>query len=127
MPVSLSGQTWFTWSSDCLPGLIACAFVPSLIAIMSAMPNTVIGVILLYLMGTQLAAALHMVVSTKSTETFEQGLIIGLPVMVALLFGVIPMQVIPSMLRPLVGNGFVMGVITVILLEHVIFAKKAKR
>lgn len=108
-------------------GLIVCAFVPSLIAVMSAIPNTVIGVILLYLMGTQLAAALHMVVSTKSANTFEQGLIIGLPVMVALLFGVIPMQVIPSMLRPLVGNGFVMGVITVILLEHVIFAKRAKK
>ena len=41
-----------------------------------------------------------------------------------LLFGIIPMQVIPSMLRPLIGNGFVMGVLTVILLEHVIFNKK---
>ena len=132
-PVNYSMSPGVIASSSCasryalLPagaGLIVCAFVPQLIAIMSAIPNTVIGVILLYLMGTQLAAALHMVVTTSSSKSFDEGLIIGLPVMVAMLFGAIPMQVIPAMLRPLIGNGFVMGVITVILLEHVIFRKK---
>jgi xanthine/uracil permease len=107
-------------------GLMVCAFIPQLIAVMSAIPDTVIGVILLYLMGTQLAAAFHMISTTDSAKTFDQGLIIGLPIMVALLFGIIPMQVIPSMLRPLIGNGFVMGVLTVIILEHVIFTKSKK-
>lgn len=132
-PVNYSMSPGVIASSSCasryalLPagaGLIVCAFVPQLIAIMSAIPDTVIGVILLYLMGTQLAAALHMVVTTSSSKSFDEGLIIGLPVMVAMLFGAIPMQIIPAMLRPLIGNGFVMGVITVILLEHVIFRKK---
>ena len=132
-PVNYSMSPGVIASSSCasryalLPagaGLIVCAFVPQLIAIMSAIPNTVIGVILLYLMGTQLAAGLHMVVTTSSSKSFDEGLIIGLPVMVAMLFGAIPMQIIPAMLRPLIGNGFVMGVITVILLEHVIFKKR---
>lgn len=132
-PVNYSMSPGVIASSSCasryalLPagaGLIVCAFVPQLIAIMSAIPDTVIGVILLYLMGTQLAAALHMVVTTSSSKSFDEGLIIGLPVMVAMLFGAIPMQIIPAMLRPLIGNGFVMGVITVILLEHVIFKNK---
>ena len=134
-PVNFSMSPGVIASSSCasryalIPagaGLMVCAFIPQLIAVMSAIPNTVIGVILLYLMGTQLAAAFHMITSTNSAKTFEQGLIIGLPVMVALLFGIIPMQVIPSMLRPLIGNGFVMGVLTVILLEHVIFTKSDK-
>ena len=38
----------------------------------------------------------------------------------ALLFGAIPMDVIPAIVRPIIGNGFVMGVLTVMLLEHVI-------
>ena len=131
-PVNFSMSPGVIASSSCasryalIPagaGLVVCAFIPQLIAVMSAIPNTVIGVILLYLMGTQLAAAFHMITSTNSAKTFDQGLIIGLPVMVALLFGIIPMQVIPAMLRPLIGNGFVMGVLTVILLEHVIFTK----
>ena len=134
-PVNFSMSPGVIASSSCasryalIPagaGLVVCAFIPQLIAVMSAIPDTVIGVILLYLMGTQLAAAFHMITSTNSAKTFEQGLIIGLPVMVAMLFCIIPMQVIPAMLRPLIGNGFVMGVLTVILLEHVIFAKSDK-
>ncbi len=134
-PVNYSMSPGVIASSSCasryalLPagaGLVVCAFVPQLIAVMSAIPNTVIGVILLYLMGTQLAAALHMVTSSEAVKSFDEGLIIGLPIMVALLFGVIPMQVIPQILRPIIGNGFVMGVITVMLLEHVIFAQKQR-
>lgn len=102
-------------------GLVVCAFVPSLIAVLSAIPNTVIGVILLYLMGTQLAASFQMMAATGGAAKFEAYLTIGLPVMVALLFSSIPMSVIPPMLKPIVGNGFVMGVLTVLLLEHVIF------
>ena len=134
-PVNFSMSPGVIASSSCasryalIPagaGLMVCAFIPQLIAVMSAIPDTVIGVILLYLMGTQLAAAFHMISTTDSAKTFDQGLIIGLPVMVAMLFGIIPMQVIPAMLRPLIGNGFVMGVLTVILLEQVIFAKSDK-
>ena len=104
--------------------LILCAFSPALISIFSAIPNTVIGVILLYLMGTQLAAAFVMMSSTESGNTFDNALIIGLPIMAAMLFGAIPMDVIPALVRPLVGNGFAMGVIIVILLEHIILRKR---
>ena len=75
-------------------------------------------------MGTQLAASFHMMTADNSVSSFDNGLIIGLPVMVALLFGIIPMDVMPSLLRPVVGNGFVMGVITVIVLEHGVFRRK---
>jgi xanthine/uracil permease len=44
--------------------------------------------------------------------------------MAAMLFGAIPMDVIPALVRPLVGNGFAMGVIIVILLEHIILRKR---
>ena len=104
--------------------LIICAFVPSLIAVMSAIPNTVIGVILLYLMGTQLAAAFNMLITSKSVLSFDDALIIALPVMVAMLFGAVPMDVVPAVVRPILGNGFVMGVITVILLEHILLKKR---
>lgn len=129
-PVNYSMSPGVIASSSCasryalLPpgiGLMACAFVPQLIALLSAIPNTVIGVILLYLMGTQLAAALQMAVSTRSTLSFDDCLVVGLPLMMALLFSYIPMQVVPSILRPIIGNGFVMGVITVIILEHLVF------
>lgn len=132
-PVNFSMSPGVIASSSCasryalIPAgaaLIICAFVPSLIAVMSAIPNTVIGVILLYLMGTQLAAAFNMLITSKSVLSFDDALIIGLPVMVAMLFGAVPMDVVPAVVRPILGNGFVMGVITVMLLEHILLKKR---
>jgi xanthine/uracil permease len=84
----------------------------------------VIGVILLFLMGTQLAASFEMMHSTKSAETFSDALTLGLPIMVAMLFGAVPMDVVPALVRPILGNGFVMGVVTVVLLEHVLLRRR---
>lgn len=132
-PVNYSMSPGVIASSSCasryamLPagvGLIICAFVPSLIAVLSSIPDTVIGVILLYLMGTQLAAGFHMMVADNSVVSFHDGLILGLPVMVSLLFCMVPMDIIPSLLRPIIGNGFVMGVIVVLFLEHIVFRRK---
>ena len=75
-------------------------------------------------MGTQLAAAFNMLVSTKSVLSFDDALIVGLPIMVAMLFGAVPMDVVPALVRPILGNGFVMGVVTVVLLEHVLLRRR---
>ena len=107
--------------------LVLCAFVPDVLAVMTSIPNTVIGVILLYLMGTQLAASLSMIANSQSAKTFEECLILGLPIMASLVFGIIPMSAIPQILRPIVGNGFVMGVVTVMLLEHLILRQAEEK
>lgn len=100
--------------------LALCALWPDLIWVLLNIPNPVIGVILLFLMGTQLAAGLEMTHNTKSVQSFADGLTIGLPIMVALLFQMMPRGVVPSVIEPLVGNGFAMGVIVVIVMEHLI-------
>ena len=100
--------------------LVVCALSDRLIWILSSIPNPVIGVILLFLMGTQLAASLEMLHSTHSVQNFGDGLTIGLPLMVAMLFQLMPRGIAPQIIEPLVCNGFAMGVIMVILLEHVV-------
>lgn len=100
--------------------LVVCALFPDVIFILTSIPDPVIGVILLYLMGTQLAAGLEMAVSTGSIRSFSGALTISLPIMVALLFQLMPRGVVPSVIQPLVGNGFAMGVITVLVMEHLI-------
>ena len=100
--------------------LALCALSPDLIWVLINIPNPVIGVILLFLMGTQLAAAFEMLHSTKAVQSFADALTVGLPLMVAMLFTMMPKGIAPAMLEPLVGNGFAMGVITVMLLEHVV-------
>ena len=100
--------------------LALCSLSPDIIWVLTNIPFPVIGVILLFLMGTQLAASLEMIHSTQSVRSFADGLTIGLPLMVAMLFQIMPRGIVPSVVEPLVGNGFAMGVIVVIIMEHII-------
>lgn len=108
-------------------GLLFCAFFPEAVLIFSRLPGTVLGAMLLYLMSAQLAGGLTMLVAEKSVAGFNDGLTVGLPLMLGLLVSFAPpgvFEAFPGFIRPLAGNGFIVGVITVILLEHVIFADK---
>lgn len=108
-------------------GLIACAFFPQVVSVLNHIPTIVMGTLLLYLMSTQLSSGLMMLVREKSVSVFEDGIVVGLSLMVAILISFISAEAanqMPGIIKPIVGNGFVMGVITVLLLEHIIFRKK---
>ncbi len=103
--------------------------MPSWLVFISAIPEVILGTILLYLMGSQLTAALQMMAREKSVSSFNSGLVIGFPLMVALVISFAPEQALaelPPLIRPILGNGFVMGTLTVLLLEHVIFKDEKK-
>ena len=105
-------------------GLAACAVFPSFVMGLALIPGAVMGALMLYLMASQLASGLAMLVQERSVTSFESGLCVGLPLMIGLMVAFVPSQAFsafPGMLRPIVGNGFVMGTLAVILLEHVVF------
>ena len=107
--------------------LLLISFVPPAIAVMGAVPQAVIGSILLYIMCSQLAAGLTMALDTEEGFTFEKGLVMGLPLMLGIIISFLPDGVtgaFPVMIRPVLGNGFVVGVLAVLVMEHLIFRKK---
>lgn len=111
-------------------GLVICALFPQLVAVLSAIPSPVMGVVLLYLMAAQVAAAFQMSGTMSAAKDFNGALTIGLPIMLALVVAFLPAEVsaaLPAVLRPIVGNGFVMGVIVVLVMEHVIFRKRGDK
>ncbi len=111
-------------------GLFACAFFPHFVMLLALIPGPVMGALMLYLMASQLASGLSMLVGTRSITRFESGLCVGLPLMVGLMVAFMPAGVLsafPDLLRPIVGNGFVMGILTVIFLEHGVFAKALRQ
>ena len=104
-------------------GLLAIAFFPGIVAFAWNVPSVVVGTILLYIMCSQLAAGL-MVSFGADGFSFRDGQIIGIPMMVSILVSYLPVAIkaaLPPFLVPVVGNGFVMGVLTVLLLEHVVY------
>lgn len=106
--------------------LVLSALFPDVIWVLTAIPSPVIGVILLFLMSTQLAASFEMMHAKQAAITFADALTLGLPVMVAMLFQLMPKGIAPEVIQPLVGNGFAIGVITVIVMEHVINRPKSR-
>jgi xanthine/uracil permease len=108
-------------------GLMVISLFPGLVSLLNQTPSLVIGAIMFYLMVTQLASGFHLMQKQKAVIDFESAIVIGFPIMLAVLISFLPVAVVeavPSIVRPILTNGFVMGVIMVIVCEHFIFRKK---
>ena len=107
--------------------MVAIAFSPSIVGFLMSIPATVMGTVLLFLMGTMLAAGFEMIRNTGSVTEFRHGMIIGLPILFDVIMTFAPSSAIasiPEVIRPIIGNGFVMGVLIILLLEHVFLRDK---
>lgn len=102
--------------------LVVCALIPQSLFVFSYIPSVVMGSVLLYVMCTQLGSGLQMMVNNKAVTDFNQAIIVSFPVMIGILISFAPpifAESIPNLLKPIIGNGFIMGIISVLLLEHV--------
>jgi len=109
-------------------GLVACAFFPDAVLLLSRIPGAVMGALLLYIMAAQLASGLILLVSAQGGSDFTSGLTVGLPVMAAIVIAFSPPQIfaeLPAFTRPIAGNGLIVGTLLALFLEHVLFRKKA--
>lgn len=106
-------------------GLLVIAFLPGAAAFAWNVPSVVVGVILLYIMCTQLAAGM-MVAFGQDGFSFQDGLVLGIPLMMSILVSYLPLAIksaFPPLLVPVIGNGFVMGVLAVLVLEHIVYRR----
>jgi xanthine/uracil permease len=104
--------------------LSALAFFPSLMRIIGGVPSAVIGTVLLYILCFQISAGLSVLWEAETLFSIETGLVIGLPLLLANMVAFLPAEIVstfPIALRPVLGNGFVVGVALVIILEHLVF------
>ena len=104
--------------------LLLLSFSPMVIGFIGTVPPAVIGSILIYILCAQIAAGLTIVFESGKAFQFTGGLIIGLPILLGTIVSFLPpavMNTFPTALKPLVGNGFVVGVISALILEHGIF------
>lgn len=105
-----------------LLGLLA--FSPAAIALVGSVPSVVIGSVLLFILCSQVGAGLSIIFESAEGFQFETGLIIGLPILLGTLIAFLPASVLhtfPVILRPILGNGFVVGIAAALVLEHGVF------
>lgn len=109
--------------------LIVCAFIPQSLLMFSYIPQVVMGSILLYVMSAQLSSGFQLMLSEKAIFDFGSSITISIPMMIGTIISFAPeayIESIPSILRPLLGNGFVIGTILVLILEHTLNRKRNK-
>jgi xanthine/uracil permease len=104
--------------------LLILSFSPFLIGFIGTVPPVVIGSVLIYLLCAQITTGLMVAIESEKTFKFDNGLIIGLPVLLATMIDFLPSHVLdtfPAMVKPILGNGFIVGILSALLLEHVLF------
>ena len=105
--------------------LVIAAFVPKLAALLSMVPAPVVAAALLVAMGTQVGAALAIV--SEGGLSGRDYFVVGIPVMLGTLVAFLPAEFTASMppaVRLFFGNGLIVGIFLVLLLEHVLMRKK---
>ena len=94
---------------------------------MGAIPASVIGAVLAYILSSQIAAGLGVLMQQQIPLDFEGGLVVGIPVLVSILIAFLPGAIlgdVPPFLKPLLGNGFAAGLLVCLVLEHVVFRRR---
>jgi xanthine/uracil permease len=112
----------------CAIFFLILALSPILISIMNAIPPIIIGTVFLYILCLIFSSGLY-VLFDDGKMNFENCLIIAFPVLLGTFIAFLPgsiIQPIPSMVRPILGSGLVMGVLMAIVMEHIVFRNKDK-
>jgi xanthine/uracil permease len=110
--------------------LMLLAFMPRFLFYLSNIPSAVIGTLLLYIMCTQVAAGLTALVEALNDlgePRFDNALVISLPLLAAVIVSYLPKTAVaffPIALRPVLGNGFVVGIVLALVLEHIILKRR---
>ncbi len=112
--------------------ILLLSLSPVIITVLASVPSVVIGCVLAYIATSQLAYGLVVAFQEAKDGGFalDDGLVIGLPVLLGTVIAFLPDEVaatFPVILRPILGNGFVVGVIAVLVLEHVVFRGRHRR
>lgn len=110
--------------------LLVLSFSPAMILLAGRVPAVVVGSVFLYILCAQVAAGLSVVFESATGYQFTDGLVLGLPILLGTLVAFMPPEAIrafPAMMRPVIGNGFVVGILAALFLEHVVFREGIKK
>jgi uracil permease len=104
--------------------MIFCAFLPKLWAFLTAIPSSVIASVLFVALASQLMAGMNTLMVGKKRMERREYFTVGIPILLGASVAVLPkpfIQLFPSTIASFVGNGLVIGILSSLLFEHVLF------
>ena len=110
--------------------LCLMAFFPVGLSLFALTPEPVVGAVMLYLMAGTVFAAINILTGSNGPPKWREGVVVGLAMVVGLMVAYLPPEIkqsLPPSLRPILANGFVVGLVSALFLEHLIFRDKKRR
>jgi NCS2 family nucleobase:cation symporter-2 len=108
-----------------LCGIIMCAlsFFTRFTAILVSVPEGVVGAALFVTLAAMVGLGISIIGREAGGDSIRDHLVVGLPLLLGMSASMIPasfLEMLPLAARGLVGNGLIVGITTVLVLEHVV-------
>jgi len=106
--------------------LLMAAFFPKLAALLALVPDSVVGAVFCVAMGGQIGTGISIIASKEITS--RDYFVVGLPVLLGTLVGFFPRSLfdtLPGFFQVFLANSLIVGIVTVLLLEHFLWREKA--
>lgn len=107
--------------------LIVLAFFKKAGALLASVPDAVVGAALLVTLAAQIGIGISVLVRDGKRMTIRDYLVVGLPLILGTTASMLPatfLALFPPPTRALLGNGLIVGIAAVLLLEHAILKKR---
>ncbi len=106
--------------------LVILAFFQKAGAILALVPDSVVGAALFVILAAQIGVGISVLVKDGRTLSVRDYIVVGLPLLLGTSASMLPMSFLNLFgpgARSLLGNGLIVGIVLVILLEHVVLRK----
>lgn len=106
--------------------LVLAVFLPKLAALLALVPAPVVGAVLCVALGGQIGAGIAIVASKELTS--RDYFVVGVPTFLGALAGFFPSEIfssLPGFIQVFLGNSLIVGIVAVLLLEHVLCRERS--
>ena len=111
--------------------LVAMAFFQKIMAVMTAVPSSVVSAALVTGMAAQVGAGISVLTRSGKSLDGRDYLVIGIPMLLGGIVSILPDAFFDlfgsPMLKALIKNGLIVGIVSVLILEHVLLPKRKNR
>ena len=101
--------------------LVALSFLQKLSSLLASVPHAVVGAALFVTLAAQMGVGISVIVRGSRVLDIRDYIVVGLPLLLGTTASMLParfLALFPDATRSLLGNGLIVGIVVVMVLEH---------
>ncbi len=107
--------------------LLALAFFQGFLTLLGSIPASVVGAAMVTGMAAQIGAGISVLTRNGRNLSGRDYLVVGIPILMGAIVSILPeafFQVFPAAFHALLKNGLVVGILLVLILEHLLLRRR---